>query len=144
MFDTKSTSVTARKEVIPREVLLFQLLPKSGVIKLIIQSYNVLFVEGYLTIISHIRGSIVSSIVCYPATELQTDELLRNECPSCIAITSKDMKSVLPKDAPLAYTTDLWKSPTRNHYIWLTVHVFNRSLHPVSLPLTFRRMTGRK
>jgi hypothetical protein len=56
----------------------------------------------------------------------------------------KDIKSVLPKDAPLAYTTDLWKSPTRNHYICLTVHVFNKSLHPVSLLLSFRRMTGRK
>jgi hypothetical protein len=38
----------------------------------------------------------------------------------------------------------VWKSPTRDHYICLTAHVFNDELKPVSLLLSFRRLTGRK
>ncbi len=55
-----------------------------------------------------------------------------------------DLKQLLPKDRPIAYTTDVWKSPRRDHYICLTAHLFNDELQPVSLLLSFRRLTNRK
>ena len=54
------------------------------------------------------------------------------------------LKQFLPKDRPIAYTTDVWKSSTRDHYICLTAHVFDDALHPVSILLSFRRLTHRK
>lgn len=56
----------------------------------------------------------------------------------------KELKQLLPKDRPIAYTADVWKSPTRHHYICLTAHVFNDEMKPVSLLLSFRRLTDRK
>lgn len=55
-----------------------------------------------------------------------------------------ELKQVLPKDRPIAYTTDVWKSPGRHNYICLTAHVFNDQLKPISLLLSFRRLTDRK
>ncbi len=55
-----------------------------------------------------------------------------------------EVKQLLPKDRPIAYTTDVWKSPRRDHYICLTAHVFNNELQPVSILLSFRRLTDRK
>ena len=55
-----------------------------------------------------------------------------------------EIKQLLPKDRPIAYTTDVWKSATRDYFICLTAHVFNDELKPVSLLLSFRRLTDRK
>ncbi|CAF0917002.1 unnamed protein product [Adineta steineri] len=55
-----------------------------------------------------------------------------------------ELKKLIPKDRPIAFTTDIWKSSTRNHYICLTIHFFNNELEPFSLLLSFRRLTGRK
>ncbi|CAM4952705.1 unnamed protein product [Rotaria socialis] len=38
----------------------------------------------------------------------------------------------------------VWKGPTRDHYICLTAHVFNNEMKPISLLLSFRRLTNRK
>ena len=56
----------------------------------------------------------------------------------------RELKDLLPKDRPIAYTTDIWKSPKRHYYICLTAHVFNDEMKPVSLLLSFRRLTDRK
>lgn len=55
-----------------------------------------------------------------------------------------EIKRLLPRDRPIAFTTDVWKSPKRHHYICLTGHVFNDQMKPVSLLLSFRRLTDRK
>ncbi|CAF4514591.1 unnamed protein product [Rotaria socialis] len=55
-----------------------------------------------------------------------------------------ELKQLLPKNRPIAYTTDVWKGPTRDHYICLTAHVFNNEMKPISLLLSFRRLTNRK
>ncbi|CAF2038337.1 unnamed protein product [Rotaria magnacalcarata] len=55
-----------------------------------------------------------------------------------------ELKQLLPKNRPIAYTTDVWKGPTRDHYICLTAHVFNDEMKPISLLLSFRRLTNRK
>lgn len=55
-----------------------------------------------------------------------------------------ELKILLPKDRPIAFTTDVWKSPKRYVFICLTAHVFNDEMRPVSLVLSFRRLTDRK
>ncbi|CAF1488902.1 unnamed protein product [Adineta ricciae] len=55
-----------------------------------------------------------------------------------------EVKQLIPKDKPIAFTTDIWKSSTRHHYICLTIHLFDHELKPFSLLLSFRRLTGRK
>ncbi|CAF1600248.1 unnamed protein product, partial [Rotaria sp. Silwood1] len=55
-----------------------------------------------------------------------------------------ELKQLLSKDRRIAFTTDIWKSPKRDHFICLTAHVFNDELKPVSLLLSFRRLTNRK
>lgn len=55
-----------------------------------------------------------------------------------------ELKRYLPKDRPIAYTTDTWKSPSRDNFICLTGHVFNDKMQPISLLLSFRRLADRK
>ncbi|CAF2248458.1 unnamed protein product [Rotaria magnacalcarata] len=55
-----------------------------------------------------------------------------------------ELKQLIPKDRPIAFTTDVWKSPTRDHYICLTAHLFDDEIKPVSILLSFRRLIGRK
>ena len=55
-----------------------------------------------------------------------------------------ELKNLLPKDRPMAYTTDVWKSPRRHYFMCLTAHVFNDEMKPVSLLLSFRRLTDQK
>ena len=54
------------------------------------------------------------------------------------------LKNLLPKDRPIAYATDVWKSPRRHHSMCLTAHLFNEEMQPVSLLLSFRRLTDQK
>lgn len=48
-----------------------------------------------------------------------------------------ELKLVLAKCGPLAFTCDLWTSGMRDTYMVLTVHTFNRLFQPVALVLGF-------
>ena len=49
-----------------------------------------------------------------------------------------ELKELLPKNRPIAFTTDVWKCSARNHYICLTAHMFDNKMKPVSLFLSFQ------
>lgn len=56
----------------------------------------------------------------------------------------EELKTCLPKDYPVAFTTDTWKNASRNNFICLTVHIFNSDMQIVSLLLSFCLLTDRK
>ena len=64
---------------------------------------------------------------------------LAKQVKHCYRAYIVELKSLLPKDRPIAFTTDVWKSPRRYVFICLTAHVFNDEMKPVSLVSPFNR-----
>ena len=55
-----------------------------------------------------------------------------------------DLKSVLPRVGPIAFTSDLWKDVSQQHIISLSLHTFSVDFEFVSLPLSFNRFHEQK
>ena len=53
------------------------------------------------------------------------------------------LKKTIPKNRSIAYTTDVWKSSSRDQFICLTAHLLDDHLKPVSILLAFRRLKNR-